>query len=63
MQMSFQFKYILVVNDNCMIKLQFQVFSFGGILIGMAISSDQKSCKIKNDTSSSRLTIITYINE
>ena len=63
MQMSFQFQYILVINDTFMIKLQLKIFSFSGILIGMAISSNQKSCKIKNGTSNSRLTIITYNNE
>ena len=57
------FKYLLAFSDNFMIKLYFKCFSQRDILIDKTISSNQRSCIIKNISSTTRPTIMTLLGD
>ena len=56
--MEILFIYLLAFNCNSVIKLYFNGFALCGILIDMAISSNEKSRKIKNISSTTCPTIM-----
>ena len=56
--MEILFIYLLAFNCNSVIKLYFNGFTLCGILIDMAISSNEKSRKIKNISSTTCPTIM-----